>query len=151
MMFSFLLRENEALRVADTLSMLTSISERVEMLSRQILQSVGTERAKLTAELYDKVLQHECARDMAYMRTRPTPKSVLSNDSFEKCFSSLGGKLVVDRSDRETSSVSPTGGMTISRLEHNWKDYEELRKDLSQILVENGVTPEAYLADSKAT
>lgn len=149
MMFSFLLRQNEAFRVADTLSMLTSISERVEMLSRQILESVGTKTAKLTAELYDKVLQHACARDMAYMGARPSPKAVLSNDSFEVCFKALGGHLSVDR-DRGESVMSPSGYITIDRLEEDSKDYRSLREDLSKTLTENGVRVEGYLSNPEA-
>jgi hypothetical protein len=146
MMFSFLLRQNESARVVDTLSMLTSISERVEMLSRQILESVGTKTAKLTAELYDKVLQYECARDMAYMGVRPTPKAVLSHDSFDRCFYALGGKLNIDEKV-EHSAVGQYGYISFARAEANRENYRVLREDLQKTLLDNGITMEAYLAN----
>jgi Domain of unknown function (DUF4062) len=149
MMFSFLLRQNEAERVADTLAMLTSIGERVEMLSRQILESVGTKTAKLTAELYDRVLQHECARDMAYMKIRVTPKAVLSNDSFKQCVEYLGGHLDVGP-DPHISSIGASGSISKKRLQSDSDDYRKLREDLSKALLENGVTLDNYLADPEA-
>jgi hypothetical protein len=149
MMFSFLLHQNEVARVTDTLSMLTSISERVEMLSRQILASVGTKTAKLTAELYDKMLQYECSRNMAYMGVRPTPKAVLSYESFDRCFEALGGALKIDPKE-DYLSVGPDGYISLKKLEADRKNYRELREDLQQTLNSSGIGPEAYLAAGAA-
>jgi hypothetical protein len=143
MMFSFLLKRNEEGRLGDTLSMLSVMSERVEMLSRQILQSVGTESAKLTAALYDKVLEYECVRDMAYMGVKPTPAAILANKTFDGCFAALGGKLAV-RKDWEGFAVGGGGSVSSLTLERDRKQYSELRSELEALIKQHGNTVESY-------
>lgn len=149
MMFSFLLGQNENARVADTLTMLKSISERVEMLSRQILQSVGTKTAKLTALLYDKMLQHECVRDMAYMGGRPTPEAILTSDTFDSCFVAAGGTLHIEKT-WEGSSLGQGGVISNERLEEDREGFRELRSELISVLEEQKYTVKDYLAEIKS-
>jgi uncharacterized protein DUF4062 len=150
MMFSFLLGQNENARVADTLTMLKSVSERVEMLSRQILESVGTKTAKLTALLYDRMLQHECIRDMAYMGGRPTPEAILASDTFDDCFVAGGGTLNIENG-WDGSTVGKDGSISPERLEDDREGFRELRSDLIRALEEQHYTVSDYLADIKST
>ncbi len=134
--------------MADTLTMLKSIGERVEMLSRQILKSVGTPTAKLTAVLYDEMLQHECVRDMAYMGGRPTLKSVLASDTLDTCFTAAGGTLSVVP-DWDGISVGPEGRISPEKARIDRKDFQKLRTGLLDILKEHGYTVEGYLAEAE--
>jgi hypothetical protein len=148
MMFSFLTKENEDSRVADTLSMLRDMNARVEMLSRQILNSVGTENAKLTAELYDAMLKHECVRDMSYWGLRPTPAAVLKNTSFKDCIESQKFNYSID--DYEGSSIGSNGTMSNIRFESDSKEYTKLRKELIKILEGHNLSIKEYLEQAKA-
>lgn len=149
MMFSFLLGQNENARVADTLTMLKSVSDRVEMLSRQILQSVGTRSSKLTAILYDKMLQRECIRDMAYMGGRPTPELALTKDTFDECFAASGGTLNI-RDDWQGSTMGPDGMISKQRAKADRENYLVLKRELLSILEEHGYSLEGYLTEIKA-
>jgi hypothetical protein len=150
MMFSFLLRQNEEARVTDMLGMLKAVSERVEMLSRQILESVGTKTAKLTATLYDKMLQHECIRDMAYMGARPTPKAVIASKSFEECFKMSGGKKLDVDLKRRDSAVGADGWISGGRFEKDATELEALRSELVKLIQDEGYSIKSYL-DAEVT
>lgn len=148
MMFAFLLKKNEDARVADTLAMLTTISERIEMVSRQILGSVGTKVAKLTAALYDKMLQHECIRNMAYMGAQPNPKTVLGSETFDECFDMAGGVLHIQE---KWEGISVGGGGMISKdaLENNRKDYMRVRAELIEMVKREYTSVDQYLQDAE--
>ena len=97
MMYSFLSRDNENARVADTLQVLTEMSERVEILSRQILRSVGTEEAKLTAELYETMLYSFLARRLALQKYKPTPIAIIEHKNFHDLMASFGLNIKIDK------------------------------------------------------
>jgi len=144
MMFSFLTRQNEDRRVADTLSALTQMSEKIEFLSTQILKSIGTEEAKLMTELYDVMMSYPCFRDLAWFRLKPTPKDILRNNTFKDCAASLGRELeVVDEADFTLS-----GNHEIARFtfEQDSKDYLKLREEMVGILSKYNVTLEDFLS-----
>jgi hypothetical protein len=128
MMFSFLTRQNEDKRVADTMSALTRISEKVEFLSTQILKSIGTEEAKLMGELYDVMMGSTCFRDLAWFRLKPNPKDILRNETFEDCASSLGTQLVVV--DGGDFSLSGDKEIEHGTFQRDSDDYLELRRNM---------------------
>ena len=143
MMFSFLTRQNEDRRVADTLSTLTQISEKVEFLSTQILKSIGTEEAKLMSELYDMMMGSECVRDLAFFRLKPTPKDILQNKTFKDCGESLGKKLkIVHEVD---FSLSAGGEIESSKFEGDSNEYLKLRKQMSETLSKYNISLENFL------
>ena len=140
----FSYRENENPRVSDTLVIMKEMNERAEMLSRQILLSVGTEEAKLTAELYDTMLSYDAVRILSYMSHRPTPQAILENDDINSCAAALGLKFKIKR----TKAYSYGGDETISNMQHESisKRYLELRSKLVEILQKHGLTPEQYIS-----
>lgn len=143
MMFSFLTRQNEDRRVADTLSALTQISEKVEFLSTQILRSIGTEEAKLLSELYDLIMGHECFRTLAWFKLKPAPRDILQNKDFESCALSLGRQLVVV----DTNEFGLSGDREIARYEFEKasKDYLKLREETLKILSKYSISLEGFL------
>ncbi|MCJ7633513.1 DUF4062 domain-containing protein [Candidatus Bathyarchaeota archaeon] len=143
MMFSFLTRQNEDRRVADTLSTLTQISKKVEFLSTQILKSIGTEEAKLTSELYDVMMSHSCIRDLTWFKLKPTPRDVLKHDTFKNCAASLGKKLkVVYEAD---FSLSGDNEIAADTLESDSEDYYKLREEMLKILLKYKISLEDFL------
>jgi len=153
MMFSFLLRQNESSRVADSLSMLQSVNERIEMLSRQILTSVGTESAKVTTELYDEMLASDPIRDLSWMKLNPTPVAVLKAETYSELAMLLGKPLKAYDGDEdddefdgnESMSMWGDGKIGSSRLAMNSDNYITLRNKLIEILQKHGITPDAYI------
>jgi hypothetical protein len=119
------------------------------MLSRQILRSVGNTEARLTAELYDKILSSRPVHDMMYWNIRPTPEAILSNLSFEDCVESFGVFLYVD--DDPDCEYSVSQGDSISRGAFNLDTqlYEELRQSLIDVLTKYNITVEDFLAQAQ--
>lgn len=146
MMFSFLTRQNEDRRVADTLSALTQISEKVEFLSTQILRSIGTEEAKLLSELYDAMVGSECFRDLMWFKLKPAPKDILKNETFNDCAASLGKQLKVLEVIGEDDFIL-SGDRTIIRykFESDSKDYLKLREETLKILSKYSISLEDFL------
>lgn len=143
MMFSFLTRQNEDRRVADTLSTLTQISEKVEFLSTQILKSIGTEEAKLTSELYEVMMGHSCFRDLAWFKLRPTPRDVLQHNTFKDCATSLGKKLkVLYEADYDLGGDNEIASF---RLASDSEDYLKLREEMLEVLSKYSISLEDFL------
>jgi len=143
MMFSFLTRQNEDRRVADTLSALTQVSEKIEFLSTQILRSIGTEEAKLMTELYDVMVGSGCLRTLTWFRLKPTPKDILQNDTFKHCAATLGKELKsVSDADFE---MSGEGSIAAYKFEIDSKEYLKLREEMLKILSKYNVTVEDFL------
>jgi hypothetical protein len=153
MLFGFLSQKSQADKVEDTLEMLTKISSRVEMLSSQILKSVGTPIAKVTASLYDMMLEDEGIRDLAFMGARPRPEHILNYTSYRSCFKAIKGKALGIYSDEDEEgeysfTVSGDGSISRARFERNSARYKELRKKMIEILDGEEMPLDQYLAES---
>jgi hypothetical protein len=143
MMFSFLTRQNEDMRVADTLSALTQMSEKVEFLSTQILKSIGAEEANLMVELYDEMVGTECFRDLAWFKLKPAPKDILRNKTFKDCAASLGKELEVE--DNADFLLSGDKSIAPSRFESDSEEYLKLREEMLKILSKYKISLEDFL------
>jgi hypothetical protein len=147
MMFDFLSTKNESRRVADTLTTLAEMNERIEILSKQILVSVGTEEAKIDALLYEELIANESIRDLAFWNVRPSPTHVLVNSSFRACAKSMG--VVPNILEEDGSTVGSSGSISRKRFERDSKEYRKLREKLIEILKSADMTPESYLSKRK--
>lgn len=146
MMFDFLTVRSNEKRVSDTLSSISEMNTKIEMLSEQILASVGTNDAKIHALLYDEMLSCEAIRDIAFWKLRPTPAHVFTNSSFKECVKSLGIELrIVPEDEEEGYWMSQNGEISVLRFEKDSSLYEELKRKMESIIEEKGSTPEAYL------
>ena len=143
MMFSFLTRQNEDRRVADTLSTLTQMSDKIGFLSTQILKSIGTEEAKLMSELYDVMMGYECFRVLAWFKLKPTPRDILQNETFKGCAAFLGKELkVVSGGDFD---LSGGGEIDSYKFERDSDEYIKLRKVMLEILSKYNIPLEDFL------
>lgn len=148
MMFSFLTRENEEKRIADTLSIITNMNERIEMLSKQILKSVGTEEAKITADLYEEMLGYKCITDFMAWGIKPTVTSILENETFDDCIKSFGKEYyILDKVDDDGEYVifNDHGGISDERLQQNIEQYNKLRNKLIELLNNSGMSVNEFL------
>jgi Domain of unknown function (DUF4062) len=143
LLHSFLADVNEEKRVAETLSGLERVSERVEILSRQILESVGTTEAKLMADLYDYMLGSSMVQNLTGFDLRPKPTDILRYDNFFDCAQALGGTWEVDQDQGPGASATRTlnkGTMSPEFAENAERAYQELREILQGKLDESGLT-----------
>lgn len=146
LLHSFLTGVNEEKRVAETLSGLERVSQRVEILSTQILESVGTTETKLMAEMYDHMLGSRAVQDLTALGLRPSPVDILRHEDFFECAQALGGTWNVGLEDEgedgmvTTSHSGSEGEMSLWHARIVQKDYEELRASLSRKLNESGLT-----------
>jgi len=150
MMFSFLARQNEDMRVTDTLSTLTQISEKVEFLSTQILKSIGTDEAKLMTELYDLMVGSRFLGDIRFLGVKTAPKGILQNKSFNDWMVSKDIKVkVVKKSGFNTKKTLDAKQVKYEINSYFFgsiiREYLELRKEMLQILSKYEVSPEDFL------
>jgi Domain of unknown function (DUF4062) len=150
MMFSFLTTLSEEERVSDTLSELTKMSEKIEFLSKQILNSVGSDKAKLTIKLYDAMIKYGCFRDLVYTEVKPTPQDILK----AKNLKDIGKNFNVDiRTFPESKkgdtfySISPDGSMSFAAFNRNSKEFDAMKIELNNIVKENGWTIKDFLTE----
>ncbi len=143
MMFSFLTRQNEDRRVADTLSALTQVSDKVEFLSTQILKSIGTEEAKILSEFYDVMVGYECFRDLTFWGLKPTPKDILRIETFKDCALSLGREPRVEDSDE--IAIGGSGFISRLKFKSDSDQYRKLREDMLNILSKHNISLEDFL------
>ena len=141
LLHSFLTNRNEENRVSETLSGLERINRRVEILSTQILESVGTEEAKLMAEMYDEMLGSVAVQNLIMIGLRPTPVDILRHEDFFTCTKELGGVWkVASEDDAElgpgvsTSHSAGEGTMSEGHSRQVQRDYGKLRASLQQAL-----------------
>lgn len=147
MMFSFLTRSNEDKRVSDTLSQLSVMNDRIQFLSNQILASVGTDVAKVKAELYELMLEYSSAKSLLSMGFKPDPRTILANDSFEKCAEALGKKLtIVENAHFITTSKAEIDHHHFDSMS---KDYEQMRKQMLKLLADRNIELKKILSDKK--
>lgn len=144
MLNSFLINRNEQERISETLEQLEIMNSRIEMLSQEILKSVGTDDSKLSAMLYDKMLASESMRDLTGLKLKPTPASVLTAGTLRECAKNLGLEIKVDEIDE--FSVCSDGTFSRPKFDSSSADYKKLRNQLKEALSKNGHTPESYLA-----
>ena len=144
----FLAGRNEERRVSQTLSGLERISQRVEILSTQILESVGTTEAKLVVEMYDRMLGSKAVQLLTTLGLRPTPVDILREKDFFKCALALGGiwRLGIEDQDDE-ESINTTHSGNEGQMDPYYakivqRDYAELRNSLQEKLDNTGISME---------
>lgn len=146
MMFDFLSKRSEAQRVSSTLEELTRLNERIEVMSKFILESVGTERHKLEAMLYEEMIASAAIRDLSWLKVRPTPALVLTSATFSSCASAAGTPVVSDPS--LGMGISSDGRIGEGRLRHNENDFQSLRVRLREVLNDFKQTVESYTSSN---
>jgi hypothetical protein len=151
MMFSFLTEVSEEARISDTLSVLTSMSERIELLSSQILDSVGSQKAIVTTKLYELMMDFECYRDLRFINIKASPKDILKAESYAKLGKKFGVEIRVDKdaSDDESFSVTSSGEFGSERLKYNEDAFLTMKGEMQRVLREHRIKLMDFLKDDK--
>lgn len=148
MMYGFLTQDIEENRISDTLSVLTQMSSKIEFLSTQILNSVGTDKELVTIKLYEKMLNYDVFRDLTFMNIKPTPKDILKCAGFVELCQLFNINVKAYDEDKKSSSIlTSTGEMGQARLTKNITELNELKADLIKELDENMISLVDYLGN----
>jgi hypothetical protein len=149
MLHRFLTTEGEARRTADILEALAKANERIEFITRRIVDSVGTSFAKATVELYDILLKTDVSHDFHLWGVPMSPKKVLERATMvEFCDKHIS-------IDPHEEGITIQGGgppytLSQKKYDSDSREYEALRKKLFEALEKRGVTAEAYLKSNEA-
>lgn len=147
MMFSFLTNRNEALRVADMMSNLLQINERVEFLSSQVLKSVGSKESNILVKLYDIMLDNSAANVLLSTGHKPDPISVLSSKTLEECAKKLGKPFEVKTNVDFITTGS--GEIEKSYLKSMEIKFKELKDEMNKVLADEGISIDQLLESQK--
>ena len=148
MMYAFLTTQAQSRRVQDSLAMLKDVNERIEMLSTQILKSVGTSQAKTLAQMYALMLDSAAIDDLKTIGARPTPAQVIEHETFD-AFSRAIGQPWHDPPDDEGTLISSSGEIDPDRHEARSEDYDHLRAELTRLMQEANMTLDDLRAEEQ--
>jgi len=148
MMYSFLTKQGEADRLIDTLSMLGTMNERIELLSKEILNSVGTNDSKITVKLYEEMLANSCIRDLSYWEIKPSPVAILLNETLDNLVEYYGKTVTVNNRGKG-DFISGNGEVSQKRYERMVKCYKDLRVFIKEYLESNDINSEEYIQKHK--
>ncbi|MCG2624695.1 DUF4062 domain-containing protein [Arthrobacter sp. I2-34] len=142
MMHGFLTDETREAQVVDTLSVLTQVNERVELITEQILRSVGTPMDRVYVRLLQEMVQSSVAADLRFIGTPPTPGSIVDNETVKECVESLGGQIAIDEDEVGGNTISGSGRVSPIRMKVLTEEYQKLRIKMLKILEEDEVSTE---------
>jgi hypothetical protein len=152
LMFSFLTKRAEAERVANMLDTLTTMSNRIEFLSKQILSSVGKNIEKISALLYEIMSKSELVDISRYLKINFSPTDFIEYERMELLLVGKGF-TIMKSTIKGRSSIELYKGQEKDALVNLYevfykemeKDYLETRKSMMALLSENSLTAETFL------
>jgi Domain of unknown function (DUF4062) len=148
MMYSFLTRDAENMKVVDSLAILKDISARTEVIAEQILRNVGQAIDQLAVDFLQRMLVSRAVSDMRYLGINPTPVDILKHKTFLGCVESLFGRplSLVDPDDesRRGTVISSVGEISSDRLAYSETDYDDLRNYMLTELGEANVPQDEF-------
>ncbi|CAM4339326.1 DUF4062 domain-containing protein [Cytophagaceae bacterium 50C-KIRBA] len=151
MMFSFLNDKIQENRVANTLEEISKVNQKIEVLTTQILKSVGKDLQFVTVLLYESMIGNESYRAMTHFRdekksayVKTNPIDFLKSNSFDELAKNLGVNLKIVDSD---FTVSSSGEIDSYYYKQCVKNYEIIKEDFNRILNENNLTIEKYIKE----
>jgi len=152
MMFNFLSEQSENRRVASVLDSLTTINERIELIAKQILQIVGSNKDKANAEINEKMQGHLVLNFLNGFRLFIEPKDVIRFSDLSEMMNKLNHPL--NYTDKEINFVfrKDSGIETkIAIASHYFSDlqidYDKLRHEALFILKKHHVSEAEFLAE----
>ena len=155
MMFQGLSSRGEERRVASTLQALTEMGQKLEYLTREVLNAVGDKFALASAELYDALQDYvRASAVMGYERFGVTPEDILRSPTVEEFLATKGASIQskdsIEGPDGEdvTSTYAPAARVFelvyyVARKER--QAYADSRERMLRRLKAHRITVEGYL------
>jgi len=147
MLHDYLSRGTREAQVVDTLTVLTSVNERVELIASQILRTVGTPFDRVYVGLLQTMVESSAVGTLRTLGLRPRPGNLLKSPTAEELAVDLGTPLVDytrfdDSEDEHAYIVSSGGQLTRTARAELERKYAELRRQLDDVLTQSGFAPE---------
>ncbi|MER2126306.1 DUF4062 domain-containing protein [Solibacillus sp.] len=150
MLFNFLSKQNEENRLMDTLSVLSDMNERIEILSREILKNVGTPLSMITVKLYDAIINHEIMENVNYIGLEISPEKILENESIDEMLNSDKIPYLFDENLEAYTRVKDNLLILSKWAYKDYSDnYNAIREKLISILSENNMAVDDYFKGLK--
>lgn len=138
MMFSFLSSENEDTRVADMMTHLVGINERIEFISTQLVKSIGSPEAIILVRMYERMMKARSTKALFDIGLNADPVSILKSKDLEECANNLGTPFM--RSEDPGFTISSSGEIKEEHYQIMSKDFDKMKSDLEKMLKESGVS-----------
>lgn len=152
MMYRFLTSESESRRVADLFSTISDATNKIEFLTRQVVNSVADPITKLNVEFYDFLLNKEVIHDLGLWKLKAAPKEILKHKTFDDF---CGGQIIPDDDDEYGDYTLTYGGppykLGSGRYERNKKGYEEIRKEFLKRLSEAKIPVKEFIEKTETS
>ncbi|USE83421.1 DUF4062 domain-containing protein [Acinetobacter tibetensis] len=145
MIYDFLTKKSASEKITDYLEVISQMNSRIELLSHEILNSVGTKKAKLNAIFYEEMLSNKAIQDLTFLGLKPKPVDILNNPDFTSYCNHFNKELTVDK--KEGFSITDNGSISESRLKSNENKYSEIRNLILETLKKENMSLDEYLND----
>jgi hypothetical protein len=144
MLHRFLTTEGEARRTADILDVIGKANERIEFITRRIVESVGSSQTKATLELYDILITSGVTHDFQLWGVPTSPKRILEKETIDEF---CDNRISVDV--EEEGSVIRGGGppyeLSKEKYDSDAEGYIRLRGRLLKALEERRINVSEYI------
>jgi hypothetical protein len=149
LMFSFLTTKAENERVTNMLETLTTMSNRIEFLSKQILSSVGKDLEKINALLFENLVQSGVFYILRRFDVKFCPADFIEHKDIEAFISGKRISIKKSRNSVELQAINGPKEANITFIPEAYhkleEKYVEIRKKMLKILSENGFSAEFFL------
>lgn len=145
MMYYYINTDTEAKRVNQLFESISEATQKIEVLTRQVANSVGNDMTQLTIELYDMMFGYETIRDLSYWNIHPSPKTILQNETIDDI---CDKKIMISKGKNNSSSITHGGPpyyIGDAKYKTSSKSYLDLRRKMVDKLVEVDVSIEDYI------
>lgn len=158
MMYRFLSTDSEAKRVGDILKSISYTNEKIEFITRQLINNVGNKDTKLTVTLYDIVMNSPIVRTLSIWKVKLSPAQVLKYESVQDycdnsksviCLNSISADE--DEEGWTLSHGSPPYRASRSAVKDLEKEYLILRSILLKTIDKEGVSLKEFLEANNST
>jgi hypothetical protein len=144
MLYRFLTTEGEAKRTADILDALGKANDRIEFLTRRIVESVGNQMTKASVDLYDILVKSEITGNCRMWNIPVSPGGILSKKSLDEF---CEGMIEVEPSADGMTIIGGGPPYKLSKMHYDAdvERYQKLRQELLEALKVKGISVSDYL------
>ena len=156
MMYNLLKSESQAKRVDETLSTLKQMNEKIEIITKQILEDTSKEKVSLVElkikviELISKTIKDDDTIQWINDLSEITPKSILLNETFEKFLYDKKLRLTIEKESYKIKYGTAFGESTMEGMMTYFNEakkiYSDMHEQILKLLKEYKISKEDYLS-----
>lgn len=143
MFYRFLTSETESRRVSDLFENIANATNKIEFLTRQVINSVADPITKLNVDFYDYLLGKGVIHDLTSWNLKTSPINIIRKNSIDDfCNHKIE---VYDEDDYSLIHGGPPFRLSERRYSRDAEQYREIRQFLLDKLKEANITPETFI------